>query len=815
MPASYVGSFGPTSAKIAFIGEAPGENEARLGRPFVGQAGKLLDALLQTVGIDRTQCYFTNVIKERPVKNNISQFITFNRLGEAQPTFAYQAYEEQLLDELKAVQANVLVPLGNTALYALTRCRGITKYRGSILASSVLGGRKVIPTLHPAEALREFTSRYLIAFDLRRIQREALAPSLHPPSTSLLIKPTFDQALAFIDQAKQAEHVAFDIEVSRLQLDCFSLAHSRGEAISIPFIEHGQPYFSLNQEAAILQRLESLLDSPTNIILQNAIYDSTFMYERYGIVIRNIEDTMIAMGLLYPDLPKGLDTICSIYTDFPYYKDDGKERFKGFITNDEIFWRYSATDAAATYDAFFKLRDDLEKFQLWPTYKSHTALIHPLLFIQKRGVPMNVEAMAAFKERIKEDLVRYQAELDALAGKPLNINSSKQMKDYFYIERGHAPYMKRGAGGAAGTISADVNALHRLARKGVAEAALIMKMKKLDKLRSTYLDVKLDSDNVLRCGYNPIGATTGRLASKATIFGTGTNRQNQPKAMRRFMQVREGFAVYPIDLKGAENRLVAYMGPVPPMVRAFEEGIDVHCLTASLLYGIQLSEVSREKGSAGIPNSDKSQRDIGKMVNHSGNYGVGYKKLALQADMQERFVRPILERYHELYPEVRGRYQAQVRQMLDRHRYVENPFGRRRRFYTRPGEETYNAAYSFLAQSTVADIVNRWGLSYIYDNPELADVYLADQVHDSVTVEIPLDRPWTYHAKALLLITRSLEQPITWQGRSFSIPCETQVARGTLANTKVVELSVPRGAHPKDVTEYVACQLCNAWRALA
>jgi uracil-DNA glycosylase family 4 len=812
MTITYVGPEGSNASNIAFIGEAPGEHEVRLGRPFMGNAGQLLNGLLQTVGIDRSKCYITNVVKERPPKNDISKFITFNSRGEAQPTFEYSHYEEQLLEELRQCSANVLVPLGNTALYALTRQRGITKYRGSILESPVLGGRKVIPTIHPSEALRDFTTRYLIAFDLRRVVREANFPDVRRPSTPMLIAPTFDAVLEYLQIAKHADVVAFDIEVSRLQLDCFSLCYPGGAAISVPFIKCGQPYFSLTQQAVILRKLQDILEGPSRIVMQNGMYDSTFMYERYGIIITNPEDTMIAMGLLYPDLPKGLNTICSIYTDYPYYKDDGKQRFKGFLTNDDIFWKYSATDAAATLDAYDKLMTDVRNFGIEDTYRSHLALYHPLLFMQKRGIPMNVTAMHEYKTKVAEQLALLQQQLNEIAGRELNTNSSKQLINYFYTELQHDPYLKRGTGGSRPSV--DVNALRRLSRKGVKEATIIMQMRKLSKLKSTYLEVTLDEDNVLRCGYNPIGTTTGRLASRETIFDTGTNKQNQPRIMKKFMLVRDGFAVYPIDLKGAENRLVAYMGPVPPMVRAFEEGIDVHSLTASLLYNIPLDQVSRAKGSAGIPNSDKSQRDIGKMVNHSGNYGVGYKKLALQADMQERYVKPILERYHELYPEVRSKYQAQVRQQLDRYHYVINPFGRKRKFYTRPGEETYNAAYSFLAQSTVADVVNRWGLAFIYDNPDFPYVYLIDQIHDSITLEIPLSNPWTDHARAILAVTDSMAQPITWRGRTFSLPSEVQLARHTLANTAEIPLDVPLGAHPRDRVEYVACVLQRTWHSL-
>ncbi len=174
-----------TSCKIALIGEAPGSEEELTGRPFVGAAGHLLDQLLSNTGLLRAQCYITNVVKERPPGNDISKFINFTTRG-ARTTPDYDRYEKELCDELNSCSANVLVPLGRVSLYATTRLSEISKYRGSILrARECLNHRKVVPTLHPSAALRQYLWRWFIIHDLMKAAVEGEFPDVRLPQRNI------------------------------------------------------------------------------------------------------------------------------------------------------------------------------------------------------------------------------------------------------------------------------------------------------------------------------------------------------------------------------------------------------------------------------------------------------------------------------------------------------------------------------------------------------------------------------------------------------------------------------------------------------
>lgn len=327
---------GPTSAKIAFIGEAPGANEEKELRPFVGQSGVLFNNVLSAVNIHRPACRLTNVVKERPPNNNIKVFIDLDKKVPVL-TDAYRSYEDALYDELSRLDANVLVPLGNVPLYALTRNRGILGWRGSILSTEIAGkARKVIPTIHPAALLPgrgKYVWKYAVMRDLTRIKEESLFPEIVLPERELLIAETKEEALAYIAKCREGKQVGFDIEVSIKSHEMFSIAFSPNdkESMSIPIFgpEERVKYFSPKDEAEIWDAVAGLLaDRSVVKIAQNAIFDSWMLKWKFGMEVTPVRDTMIAHAILYPDIQKDLGYLTSIYTREPFFKYIGKEIFK-------------------------------------------------------------------------------------------------------------------------------------------------------------------------------------------------------------------------------------------------------------------------------------------------------------------------------------------------------------------------------------------------------------------------------------------------------------------------------------------------------
>lgn len=760
---------GPLDCKIAIIGEAPGTNEKLKHRPFVGSSGQELDKLLQQSEILRSEIYLTNVIKEQPPNNDISKFIKLDK-SKASLSSKAELYLQLLEEELTQCKANVLVPMGNTALWALTGLGGILKWRGSILESTRLPGRKIVPTIHPRAVLPPtgvYLWRYLIGFDLRKAKRESEFPEIKPVAGKIIVAPSFNAVVTILPGLRRTGLIDIDIETMSDQVACFGISWDEDDgsmsALCIPFRGPEGNYFAPDQEEFIWEYLAGLMEDSDLIKRgQNILFDAFFLLQKHGIRTRTIQDTMIAQGITFPDFPKGLDFISSVYTDLPYYKEEGKQ-WKKLTIDWRQLWEYNCKDVLATRKAWPNLLEELEIQRNVPTYTRQANLIEPLLFMQQRGIRVDVAGLASAHESVSRALDDMSEQLKSMCGFDINPQSPAQLKEYFYRIRGYQPYRNRKTGGE----SVNADALKRLARKGNREAALLLEIRKLAKLKGTYLEIKFDPDNRLRCSYNPVGTESGRLSSSQTIFGTGANLQNIPYEIRQFMLFDTGYVGYNIDLSQAENRIVAFTGPVPEMMNAFNEGLDVHRLTASLIYGKPVTDISSE------------ERQWGKRANHGLNYDLGYKSFALYYEIDEASSRFIVERYHQAYPGVRQNYHTQIRQSLSRSRSVTNCMGRTRVFLDRYGDELFKTAYSFIPQSTVADIINERGLGYVYYNQNLfAPVELLLQIHDSIVFQIPRSVPLRDHAHMLWLLKQSLETPLQWKINTFTIPADVQVSTG-------------------------------------
>lgn len=456
---AIVEGYGPKEACICLVGEAPGADEVMEGRPFIGQSGRLLTDILESCYLDRNRdCYITNVVKEKPHHNDISHFIKFDKGKLIKKTPEYDAWEAELHEELRGIKANVLVPMGNIALYALTRMTGISVRRGSVYTSiDAIGRKKVIPTFHPASALpqRSPINKYIIKHDFLKIYNESKFPEVRLTERHINIDPTHDEIINYILACHSIPRVGFDIESSMYkratkEMIMFSLAKSPTDAMTISLVnQDGSPMWSTTQEDDILYELSKLLDGPTEKAGQNLIYDSSILYHRYGMQVNNIQDTMVAHNIIAPDLKKDLGFLTSFYTTQPYYKDEGAKFFvakKKLISMDaeknyeylygekpsaeallefvngqadkaQLEWqgfkRYSALDSAVVLEILPQLLSDLDRLKNRKFYDIAIKCIHPILYMQERGWLVDQEALKDLSKSVTKELKQLQIDLDA------------------------------------------------------------------------------------------------------------------------------------------------------------------------------------------------------------------------------------------------------------------------------------------------------------------------------------------------------------------------------------------------------------------
>jgi len=609
-------------------------------------------------------------------------------------------------------------------------------------------------------------------FDLmHKVKNEMHTPVFSPVEDrqKYIIRPTYAESMAYISWCREHDLVSIDIEVTNYEMSCISLCVREDESICIPFVANKVSYFSPEEELNIMLAIAELLEDPNVAVLgQNFVFDMTFLHRKYGIKTIKVLDTMVGIGIMYPDYPKGLDFITSIYTEMNYYKDEGKMYFKGFEEGDDAFWVYNCKDTISVFIAYPRIIADLKDSGNYNTYLRQVDLVPILAYLSENGIRMDVKGMAKMHSRLKRRVGKYQTMLNKLVGRDINAGSPKQLKDYFYIEKNIKPYTDRK------TKKPTTNdlAMKRISRLGYMEARIILKMRKYNKLIGTYLEMTLDEDDRVRSSYNPVGTKQGRLASSKTIFGTGANLQNQPKIMKQFMLADEGYIAYFLDLGQAENRMVANVAPEPNMIQAFESGIDVHKLTASLIYHKPIEEVTEE------------MRQWGKRANHGLNYDFGYKSFALMYEIGEKEALAIVEGYHRSYKGI-TQYHGWVKRELIQRGYIENAYGRRRRYLSRMNDATFKEAYSFIPQSTIADKLNETMGEVYNDQINFKNVSITNQIHDQLLIQLPINIGWREHAEILYKIRVIMERPVHWKHTSFVIPTDCEMGLNFKDVTKI------------------------------
>lgn len=311
---------GDPKSKIAIVGDWTSGYDAQARKPFQGYAGNILERCLHNAGIIRGEVYMTNLIKERTAK-------PYEYFDERRGTFTERGmyYVHMLQAELQETEANVIVATGDAAFAALCSLGHLSLYRGYLFPSTLLPGRKVIPTMSPGKALRGmYTYQYLIAADLRKAKEESSFPDLIRPERKLVYNhDSVSDALDWLDHYKEQSIVGFDIEVLNYEVSCISFSSDPNLACVIPVAER----WTVDEELMIWRGIQAVLGNEKSVkVIQNSMFDVPFLLTRAGIVTRGIiHDTMIGHSILYPELNKSLGFLGSIYCGAQeYWKDTVK-----------------------------------------------------------------------------------------------------------------------------------------------------------------------------------------------------------------------------------------------------------------------------------------------------------------------------------------------------------------------------------------------------------------------------------------------------------------------------------------------------------
>lgn len=730
---------GPANARILFVGEAPGAVEEAKGEPFVGPAGQLLRNFLQMVGINPEECFFTNLSKLRPPDNKLHQFFHDGGI----PNEIVRDGLAELMYEIKSVRPNVIVSLGNFPLWALTgkarwfdkiqegkRIRGFTgihDWRGSILHSTLVRGFKVIPTFHPSYIQQEGMSDHgIFLTDLERVKREAEFPEIRRPDPAIILVEENPKALvnwaAVVDGWEDPMWEPHDW--NRFQIKDYLLSDlHKPTTIDIEFIpdtanlictglakEWDKAFVIPNNNLGDLSYLGEIIRRTQSFNAQNSMFDASVLEWHYGLPImdRVVFDTMVAAYCANVELPKGLDFLCSIHTDIPYYKGlvDWKA-IKAGKQSRSIVYAYNGTDAFGQHWVMEEqIREELCDPQTEQSFRFLMRLLIPLWDMSKRGIRIDLDLMKDVKETLEGEAATKAFELMFLTGATslINVKSPLDVKKILYEDLA-LPVIRKTATGPA----TDDKTLAELYRRSDSERArkiitLIRQQRNARDLQSKFFGLEWSKDGRIRGHYDPTKTVTGRLSSRKFYpTNEGTNQQNIPRdkrARRAFIADRGKIFGY-ADLEKAESLVVAHLTQDPLMLFDHSPGQNAHRNLGERLFDKPKDDL------------DEFEYYMSKQTRHAGNYMEGPLVMMRNVNavahktgfwIEFKDAQKFLNLYKQLHIGL-PRWWREVEQSLWNGRTLENLIGFRRTFFGHV-KSIIPEAVAFVPQSTVGQTLN-------------------------------------------------------------------------------------------------------------
>ena len=781
------GGDGPPAARIMLVGEAWGAEEERTGLPFQGSSGQELNRMLHDAGIMRSECYATNIVNARPPFNDIEKWVVVKR-KDIQPDMIQMrdrwvaptvlAGFHRLLQEIHNVKPNIILALGSTALWALNGAWGITKWRGSQLACAIprelyapgtLGPLdepwrgKLIPTLHPALVLRDFSQRQIVVNDLKRGLRERdTAEYSNIPKWRFEVAPSRDECvgrlsrlIALADESSEL-WLDFDIETAAGHIECVGISWSREEALIIPLMcrEDKAGYWpTAEAEAEIVFLLYRLLTHRNvRVRWQNGLYDAQYTYRHWHFVPRGAQDTMIAHHSVFCGLPKSLAFQASMYCDhYVYWKDDGK--VADLKVPESQRWTYNGTDCVRTREVGEELTQVVKTMGLAEVDAFQQKFFWPVLQCMQRGIAVDKRTRSRFADELMEEMAKREDYFQAVLGHPLNPKSPLQMSKLFYEDLKQRPVYTRAKKGVPGHLTCNDEALREIAKREPILRPLvraISEYRSLGVFLSTFVMAPLDVDGRMRTSYNICGTETFRFSSSENAFGSGTNLQNIPKGgegdggdeddailgrltlpnVRKIFVPDPGYEIFDKDLSKADLRIVTWEADEPEMKAMLREGKDPYVEIAREYYKDPSITKSNPDG------SENPKYRTFKSFAHGTHYlGTPYglaQRLGLTVHQAETAQRWYLGRNKRI-----AEWQREFCAQLRSRRYAENIFGYRRYYFDRIDEGTCREAIAWVPQSTVALYINRIWMN-IYER--FPHIWILLQVHDSLVGQFPMHR---------------------------------------------------------------------------
>ncbi|SHJ95298.1 DNA polymerase I [Aureimonas altamirensis DSM 21988] len=563
----------------------------------------------------------------------------------------------------------------------------------------------------------------------------------------------------WIDRARETGLLAFDVETTALDamnadIVGLAIAVAPGEAAYIPLahVAEGEgdllgggdaasgPGIQL-AEAQALARLTPVLTDPAILkIGQNFKYDYLVMLQR-GIAIQPFDDTMLISYALDASSSldgHGMDELSERFLGHKpiSYKDlcgSGKGAKAIAACTVEKVTEYAAEDADVTLRLWEVLKPRLVADGLVHVYERLERPLVPVLArMEQRGIKVNRQILSRLSGRFAQKAAALEADIHALAGESFNPGSPKQLGEILFGKLG----LPGGKKTRTGQWSTDARTLEDLAAEGHELPRHIVDWRQITKLKGTYTDalpLHMDAAGRIHTSYSMASTTTGRLSSSEPNLQNIPVRTEEGRAIRTAFVAGGGTSLVSADYSQIELRILAHMADIPQLAQAFRDGIDIHAMTASEMFGVP------------VEGMEPSVRRRAKAINFGIIYGISAFGLAAQLSIPREEAGLYIRRYFERFPGIRD-YMDATKARAKADGYVETLFGRRAHYpdirHANPSVRAFNerAAINAPIQGTAADIIRR---AMIRMEGELAAAGLSArmllQVHDELVFEVPDD----------------------------------------------------------------------------
>ena len=617
---------------------------------------------------------------------------------------------------------------------------------------------------------------------------EPTAPVVESTPTEVAYETVLnvDALQQWVDKAYQRGFIAVDTETDGLNsqqanLVGVCLSTKAGEGCYIP-LGHGADGLALDDEDVTKQIplkeavaiLKPMLEDPSILkIGQNIKFDANIL-ARYGIEISPFDDTMLlSYALDSGRTGHGMDTLAQTHLGIaPIKFSDIVGTGKNAKTFDQIPIReatpYAAEDADITLRLYQSLKPRLATERKTAVYETLERPLVPVIAAMERaGVKIDASVLQTLSADFEKRMSVFEAQAIDIVGEEFNIGSPKQISEILFGKLG----LPGGRKTAKGAWSTKADVLEELAAEGHELPRLILNWRSLAKLKSTYTDslplqVNPDTGRI-HTSYSLAATTTGRLAS------TDPNLQNIPIRTEDARKIRAAFipekgnVLISADYSQVELRLLAHIADIASMKQAFADGIDIHAMTASEMFGVSVKDM------------DPIVRRSAKAINFGIIYGISPFGLANQLAISRSEAKDYIDSYFKKFPGIR-QYMDETIALVKANGYVETVFGRRIHIETindkNPARRGYAERQAINApiQGAAADVIRRAMINIpgILKAKNL-NAQMLLQVHDELIFEAPKKEAEETCALVSQTMRKAPEPMLT-----LSVPLEVEAQAG-------------------------------------